>query len=66
MSSFEDFTRNLALAMGVVFFVVLLASVPRLMRLRGELESPPKVNWRVLLLSLSLVLAIRLIDWLNG
>ena len=50
----------LAVAVGVVFFVVLLVSVPRVMRGR---DSPPKVSWWVLLPTLALVL---LINWLAG
>lgn len=45
----QDLARNLALAMGVVFVVVLLVSLPRMIRIRRVLGLP-KFNWWVFLL----------------
>ena len=42
-------SQDLALAMGVVFVVVLLVSLPRMIRIRRVLGLP-KFNWWVFLL----------------
>lgn len=61
----QDLARNLALAMGVVFVVVLLVSLPRMIRIRRALGLP-KFNWWVFLLSIALTLVFRLVDRLAG